>query len=616
MNNRNIEYDLSTYRIVGVENFNLGAMENKGLNIFNVLYILTSPEITTDEEYIEIDNIIAHEYFHNWTGNRVGIQNWFNLALKEGLTVFRDQEYSAHHFSKIFQRIKDVRKLKIQQMEENKGQLAHPVLLESYLNADNSYSPSVYLKGAEIFRMLFIIAGKNLFNTSFQRFIKEYDKKTATIDQFIGCVEQTTNKKLEQFKRWYTRVEIPQIKVLEYYNFEQEIYTLIFLQIDTKAIKKDKKYDWNLFIDQVKRKNLAELENKEIENLTAYQIQQFPLTKEPLHIPIEIAFLDKNGSEMLFVDLGKNKYGKLLQLKNSYQQFNFYDITQKPLPSFNRNFTAPVEIDFSYSNNELSIIANTEVNLYSRWEASNEIFIKIVHQQVERHLEDKVLFLSEELVINFQKNIGSTFLEQSFIYHVLQLPQEKEILNRSNIKNSDAIHFVRNNLVEAMAKKLENTFLFLYQQNEPQFNFSLEKIEMFKRMIRNKVLYYLARTDTGLDLVSKHYKESKCISDTMGALQAINDLHCPEREELFKLSFKKWKKNEILLCKWFYLQATSARLKTLDKMEELVKNKNFNLKKTNLVYALLTPFAFNSLITKYILKQNLIFFPFLKRKFK
>ena len=612
-----LEYDLDVYRIVGVENFNLGAMENKGLNIFNMLCILTSPEITTDEEYIEIDNIIAHEYFHNWTGNRVGIQNWFNLALKEGLTVFRDQEYSAYHFSKTFQRIKDVRKLKIQQMEENKGQLAHPVLLESYLNADNSYSPSVYLKGAEIFRMLISVVGKISFNSGFQKFIKEYDQKTATLDQFIACMEKTNNKKLDQFKRWYTKVEIPQIKVLEHYNFEQETYTLIFLQIDSQAVQKNKKYDWNIFLKPLNSRNFAKPAIKEDDNITAYQLQQFPLAKEPVHIPLEIAFLDKNSSEMLFVDLLKNKQVKLLQLKKSYQRFSFYNITQKPLPSFNRNFTAPVEIDFPYSGNELSVIANAETNVYLRWEASNKIFTKTVCEQIERYLEDKVLFLSDELVINFQKNITSSVLELPFIYHILQLPQEKELLIRLKLKNPDAIHFVRNYIVTALAQNLESNFISLYEQNEPQFQFSLEKAEMFKRMIFNTSLYYIARTDTGLHFVCKHYQTSKCFSNTMGALKAINDLDCRQREESFKDSFKKWKTNEILLCKWFSLQATSSRLKTLDKMEELLGSNFFSLRKTNLVHALLVSFAFNnpycfhhisgrgySLITKYIIKLD------------
>ena len=617
-----LEYDLDTYKIVGVENFNLGAMENKGLNIFNMLYLLTSPEITTDEEYIEIDNIIAHEYFHNWTGNRIGIQNWFNLALKEGLTVFRDQEYSAYRFSKSFQRIKDVRKYKNQQMEENRGQLAHSVLLESYLNVDNSYSPSVYLKGAEIFRMLIAIVGKPLFNGGFQKFIKEFDQKTATLDQFIDSMEKSTNKKLEQFKRWYTKIEIPQIKVIDYYNFEQETYTLFFFQIDPKLVQENKKYDWNIFLNQVKKKKFIDLKNKESESITDHQLQEFPLVKEPLHIPMEIAFLDRNSLEMLFVDSRKNKQTKVLQLKNAYQQFSFYDVFQKPLPSFNRNFTAPVEIDFSYSSNDFSVIANTETDLYSRWEASNEIFVEIVSQQIDRYLEDKVLFLSDELIINFQKNITSSILEQPFIYHILQLPREKEILNRLKIKNPDAVHFVRNYIVNAIAQRLENNFYTLYQQNELQFDFSLEKTEMFKRMIRNTALYFIARTSTsktnkGIDFVCEHYQESKCLSDEMGALRAINDLDSPKREELVKDAFKKYKKNEILLCKWFSLQATSARLKTLDKMEELVKNANFNLKKTNLVYALLVPFAFNnpycfhhisgrgySFITKYIIKLD------------
>ncbi len=612
-----LEYDLDTYKIVGVENFNLGAMENKGLNIFNMLYILASPEITTDEDYIEIDNIIAHEYFHNWTGNRVGIQNWFNLALKEGLTVFRDQEYSAYRFSKPFQRIKDIRRYKIQQVEENKGQLAHPVLLESYLNADNSYSPSVYLKGAEIFRMLIAIAGKPLFNAGFQKFIKEFDQKTSTLDQFIDCMEKTTTRKLEQFKRWYKKVEIPQLKVLEYYNFEQKIYTLFFFQVDLKLTQENKKYNWNIFIDKMK-KNLANL--KENDGITAYQLQQFPLVKEPLHIPIEIAFLDRNSSEMLFVDISKNKQTKILQIKSSYQQFSFYDVPQKPLPSFNRNFTTPVEIDFPYSSNDFSVIANTETDEYSRWEASNKIFIEVIRQQIDRYLEDKVLFLNDELVINFQKNITSSSLEQPFVYHILQLPREKEILNSLKTKNTDAIHVVRNYIVNALAQKLENNFYTLYQQNELQFDFSLEKTEMFKRMIRNITLYYIARTsetNKGIDFVYKHYQESKCLSDTMGALQSINDLDSPKREELIKDAFKKYKKNEILLCKWFSLQATSARLKTLDKMEELVKNTAFNLKKSNLVYALLVSFAFNnpycfhhisgrgySFITKYIIKLD------------
>ena len=546
----------------------------------------------------------------------MGIQNWFNLALKEGLTVFRDQEYSAYHFSKTFQRIKDVRRLKIQQIEEKKGQLSQPVLLESYLTADNSYSPSIF-KGAEIFRMLISVVGKPSFNSGFQKFIQEYDQKTATLDQFMYSMEKSTNKKLEQFKRWYTKGEIPKIKVLEHYNFEQEIYTLIFLQIDSQKVQKNKKYDWSIFLNPLNSRNFAEPGTKEDDNITASQLQQFPLAKEPLHIPLEIAFLDKNNSEMLFVDLLKNKQVKLLQLKQSYQQFSFYSITQKPLPSFNRNFTAPIEIDFTYSVNELSVIASTETNVYSRWEASNKIFIETVREQIERYLDDKVLFLSDELVINFQKNITSSVLELPFIYHILQLPQEKELLTMLNLKDPDAIHFVRNYIVTALAKNLENNFLSLYEQNEPQFKFSLEKTEMFKRMILNTSLYYIARTDAGLNFICKHYQASKCFSNTVGALKALNDLDCPQREELFKDSFKKWKTNDILLCKWLSLQATSSRLKTLDKMKELLDSNFFSLKKTNLVHALLLSFAFNnpycfhhisgrgySLITQYILKLD------------
>lgn len=592
-----LKYDYNLYQMVVLEGCDLKPVVSKGLSILNILY-LTNYKIFIDEEYIKINNTIANIYFQNLVGSRFGIENWFNLSLKEGLCTFREQEYSAARFTDIFQRISDVRKYKTTQILESKGKLSRPVLLYSYMEIRNYYNSSVYLKAAEIIRMLSIILGKNNFQEILQKFIKKYDKKPTTIKNFLEVVQSYTKKNLNHFSNWYTTSQNPKLKILDYYNYYQKTYRLFVFQIDENEMKAGKEYNWDYFVNRFKDKKykyLPLINTKEEKNISSSVLETYPLVKEPFYIPLEITFIDKSGGGLIYVDLEKGKKTKVLKLNTPYQEFLFNDISQKPLPSFNRGFSAPIEIDYDYSLNDLSILSYREENFTSRWQASFEVFIRIIKTQIFRYLDDKVLYTEDEFVTSLQKNITSPSLKKDFIYHILNLPTEMEIFNQIEIKSPESIHYVRSYLAESIAKKLEKNFISLYQQNELDFEFSLEKNEISKRLIRNKCLYYIARTENGMDLVMNNYTDNKRVCNYIGSLEAVNDLDCPEREKLMQMAYKKWKYNKILMNKWFVLQAQSARDNTLDYLEEIVtKHPEFSFHKNYLVSNLFETFAFQN----------------------
>ena len=550
-----LEYDLDIYMIVAVDFFNMGAMENKGLNIFNSKFVLANPQTATDDDYLAVESVIAHEYFHNWTGNRVTCRDWFQLSLKEGLTVFRDQEFSSDTGSRAVNRINNVKFLRTVQFAEDAGPMAHPIRPEKVIEMNNFYTVTVYEKGAEVIRMLHTLLGEKRFQAGMKLYIEENDGKAATCDDFVSAMERASGIDLTQFYRWYSQSGTPELTVTDHYDEKKHIYQLFVSQSTPPTA------------DQMDKVNL--------------------------HIPLKIALYDKNGLPQILLNNGE-AVSDVLNVTQKEQVFEFHNIIGRPVPALLCDFSAPVKLDYDYSTEQLLALLQFAENEFVRWNAmqmllEGELRRNLTAYQEKRPLEisAQILTALSQVLQNYQQNIELTTL-------ILTLPKETEFAELFKVIDPEGISIVRDFMQQSIAEQLKAQWLKTYNEiNLGEYRINRKDIAL--RGLRNLCLQYLAFTELGNTLVNKHYLHANNMTDTLAALNAANKASLTCRENVMKDFEEKWRHDGLVMDKWFALQATRPGENVLLNVQLLMDHPSFNFNNPNRVRALIGSFATQNL---------------------
>ncbi len=553
-----LEYDLDVFNIVAVSDFNMGAMENKGLNIFNTRYVLAKPDTATDTDYQNIEAVIAHEYFHNWTGNRVTCRDWFQLSLKEGLTVFRDQEFSADQGSRAVRRIAEVRTLRAIQFPEDDGPLAHPVRPDSYIRIDNFYTPTVYNKGAELVRMIHTLIGKEGFRRGMDLYIRRHDNHAATIEDFVAAMQDAGGVDLGQFKRWYEQAGTPEITIEDRWDAATRSY-----------------------------------------ELTAQQ--KVPPTpgqpdKLPMLIPLAMGLIGPNGDELptrLEGEAASRTGTRVLPLAEAQQSFVFVDVPAPPVPSLLRGFSAPVKLK-DVPLDRLKFLAVHDTEPFARWEAGQQVATKILLDRIgARQRGAGPAPLDPDLVAAMRRILADADRDPAFAAEALTLPSEAFLADQLAVVDVDAIHAARESARAALGEALGAEFAAAYRELADAGPYSIDGSSIGRRALRNACLAYLAAADPekGAALALAQFEAGQNMTDVLAAMAVLVDLDRPERAVALARFYELWSHDDLVTDKWFALQARSSLPQTPERVRELTRHPAFERKNPNRVRALVGTFA-------------------------
>lgn len=548
------EYDLDVFHIVAVSDFNMGAMENKGLNIFNDKYVLASPETATDIDYENIEAIIAHEYFHNWTGDRITCRDWFQLCLKEGLTVFRDQEFSSDERSRPVERIGDVRRLKSFQFAEDAGPLAHPVRPETYREINNFYTVTVYEKGAEVVRMLKTLLGERGFRNGMNLYFKRHDGDAATIEDFLRCFADANDRDLSQFSLWYRQAGTPEIAVRGTYDPKAKTYTLELDQMIPPTPGQSKKL--------------------------------------PMVIPLKLGLLDKKGRDVALKDeKGKSIRDSLIVLDKASQKFVFSGIKDKPAVSLNRGFSAPVKIASNFGDDNLLYLAKNDSDAFNRYEAVEQLATKHLVGLTKGSNESPVA-----LIDALTSAFDTKPLDHAFLAQLLSLPDESDIAQQigKNV-DPDAILLARTKTKNALGIALREKLAAQYQKLASRRPYSPNAKSAGQRALRNACLDFLAATEDKADQrrAFVQFEEADNMTDRMAALAVLSQYSIPEREQALDVFERRYREDPLVLDKWFAVQARIPETGTLDRVRRLMQHPAFSITNPNRMRSLIGVFAGN-----------------------
>jgi aminopeptidase N len=554
-----LEYDLERYMIVAVDDFNMGAMENKGLNIFNSKYVLAEPATATDEDYEGIERVVAHEYFHNWTGNRVTCRDWFQLSLKEGLTVFRDQEFAADQASRPLQRIRDVQALRSRQFPEDAGPMAHPVRPSSYIEINNFYTVTVYEKGAELVRMIHTLIGAAAFRQGLRLYLDRFDGGAATTDDFVQAMADAAEADLDQFRRWYDQAGTPEIAVDTQYDPRAAALTLTFRQSCPPTPGQPH--------------------------------------KESFHIPFALGLLDHRGHDLILRLEGETHAGettRVLELRQQEQKFRFIDIPEKPVVSLLRNFSAPVKISCDYAEAELHFLLAHDSDAFSRWEAGQRLACRLILGLVAVYQAGGVLRLDPQAAVSYRAIlVDKQLADLTFVSQLLTMPGENYLAEQMAVIDVEAVHHAREFARRNLAGELRPQLLAAYHENADYSPYRYEAAAVGRRRLKNLCLYYLLSLgeEETLALALRQFQEAGNMTDTLGALQPLAHSDNPHRQEVLAHFYLRWQHNPLVLDKWFALQATAPLPDTLDKVQALLQHPAFSIRNPNRVRALIGSFC-------------------------
>ena len=551
------EYDLDVFNIVAVSDFNMGAMENKGLNVFNDRLLLASPETATDTIFEAIEAVVAHEYFHNWTGDRITCRDWFQLCLKEGLTVFRDQEFSGDERSRTVQRILDVRQLKTHQFAEDAGPLAHPVRPESYIEINNFYTATVYEKGAEVVRMLQTLLGPETFRKGMDLYFERHDGEAATVEDFVRCFEDVSGTDLTQFRLWYSQAGTPELVC---------------------ALRYDK------------TKKTAELDIEQVLPATPGQPH-----KKPLHMPVKLGLLSGNGDELaLKLDNGDAVPDGMLPLSKRKQTFRFVDVPSRPVPSLLREFSAPVNVTIDLADSDVEFLMANDGDLFNRWQAANSFATRTLVDMVGALAKGKSAVRGARYAKALGAAILSDALEPAYRAELLKLPTQADIA-RVIGKNVDPalIHRAHRALSRLIGRTLGPTLEDLYAEMAADGPFSPDAASAGKRALRNAALTLLSARGGKADAarLSRHYAQATNMTDRAHALFLLAAEGGPAAERALDDFRDTWMHDNVVIDTWFAAQAQSPRAGTLKRVEALMRHPLFALTAPNKVRALIGTFA-------------------------
>ncbi|MCG9552496.1 aminopeptidase N [Vibrio sp. Isolate31] len=537
----NLEYDLDIYMIVAVDFFNMGAMENKGLNVFNSKFVLANDQTATDTDYLGIEAVIGHEYFHNWTGNRVTCRDWFQLSLKEGLTVFRDQEFSSDLGSRAVNRINNVRIIRGPQFAEDASPMSHPIRPEKVIEMNNFYTLTVYEKGSEVIRMIHTLLGEDGFQKGMKLYFERHDGTAATCEDFVAAMEDASGVDLSQFRLWYSQSGTPTLSVESHYDAEKKQYTLTTRQVTAPTHEQAK--------------------------------------KQILHIPLDIELYTATGDVIELQYNGKPVHN-VLDVKEAEQTFVFENVNEKPVPSLLREFSAPVKLEYDYSDEELIFLMVNARNEFSRWDAGQMLLAKYIRSNVENVQQGQKFELSASVVDAFRGVLLSDSLEPAFIAEMLSLPSHNEVSGWYERVDIDAVASVLNSMKVTLAAELEDELAALYHIHALT-DYTIDHDSIGKRTLRKVCLSYLAHTEQGNDLVVEMYQTANNMTDTMAAMGAANSAKLPCRESLMADYSDKWKHDGLVMDKWFALQGTNPSLNALEVIKESMSHQAFSLKNPN-----------------------------------
>lgn len=546
-----LECDLDHYMIVAVGDFNMGAMENKGLNIFNTKYVLARPDVATDVDFENIDRVVAHEYFHNWTGNRVTCRDWFQLSLKEGLTVFRDQEFGADLHNRQTARIREVRNLRAAQFPEDAGPMAHPVRPASYMEINNFYTATVYEKGAEVVRMIQTLIGRDAFRAGMDEYFARHDGQAVTCDDFVDAMAAASGFDFSQFMGWYSQPGTPLVRAEASFDAAARRYSLSFTQSNPKAAD-----------------------------------------AAPYLIPIRVALFTRDGQEL-------EDYSRTLILTQKTQRFDFENLDAAPVPSLLRDFSAPVILDFPYSDAELTLLLARESDPFNAWEAGQRLASRLILEATARIAAgDTPCFPASfteaaRQLLQTQAQRGAACVAEA-----LTLPGESTLAESLPEVNPDALHGARNALRLHLARELEQEFSDLYATLAPTGPYTPSAAEAGRRALRNTCLAYLLELDTPhyRHLAQAQFRDADNMTDQFAALAVlanVNAAHCPERDAALAAFYHQWQDEALVVDKWLSVQSTSRRPDTLERVQQLTAHPAFQLTNPNKVYALLRAFGAN-----------------------
>lgn len=552
------EYDLDIYMIVAVSDFNMGAMENKGLNIFNTKNILANPKTATDEDYIRIENVIGHEYFHNWSGNRVTCRDWFQITLKEGLTVFRDQSFIEDVTSKSTARIESVNYLRNLQFSEDAGPMAHPIRPKSYIEVNNFYTSTVYNKGAEVIRMVKTLLGPAVFRKAIEFYFFSYDGKAVTTEDFIQAMANASGRNFDQFKQWYDQSGTPVLDIESEYNENEQILAL-----------------------KVRQSRLST--SKQSEKLL-------------LHIPLALGFVGPGFQDMptqLAEEDVVIKGTRILEIKKPEEIFKFINVKHKPIVSLLRGFSAPVHLNYPYSDEELLWLFQYESDPFARWEAGQVFAKRLIFNLVKDYQQQKSLKLDNRFIESFRKIIQVPHEDYRYAATLLLLPTEAYLMQFMKNMDIEALYVMRQFMKKELAAALISELIQTYENYQLPF-YKYNWTDVGKRALKNCCLSYL--TENGGDqyvLAYRQFKNSDNMTDIMSALRALINHECKERYCALDEFYQKWKDQPLVINKWMALQASSQLPSTIENIKRLIQNPAFDIQNPNSVYALLVNFGMN-----------------------
>jgi aminopeptidase N len=546
-----LEVDLGNYSIVAVGDFNMGAMENKGLNVFNTKYVLARPDTATDSDYLAIDRVIAHEYFHNWTGNRVTCRDWFQLSLKEGLTVFRDQEFGADMYSRPVERIREVRGLRSGQFAEDAGPMAHPVRPASYMEINNFYTSTVYEKGAEVVRMIRTLIGAAAFRKGMDLYFARHDGQAVTCDDFVQAMADASGADLSQFKRWYDQAGTPVLNVAGEYDEGRRRYALTV------------------------RQSCPPTPGQE--------------TKLPFHIPLAVGLVAPEGRELL--DEGT----RVLSVVRPEERFVFEGVETRPVPSLLRDFSAPVIVKHDYSEADLALLAARDADPFNRWEAGQRLALRIILRGLEDARSGRTVELAGTFVAAIALVLEGAARDPAFAAEMLALPAESYIAEQVAVVDPDAIHAVRCDIRRRLATALEGELLGIYRDYAVPGPYLPDAPSAGRRALRNAALGFLMELGEPRfrALCSKQLETADNMTDAFAALVWLANCDCSERAPALEAFYGKWKDEPLVVDKWLAVQASSRLRSALADAKRLMDHPAFSIRNPNKVYALVGGFCGN-----------------------
>jgi len=553
-----LELDLERFMIVAVSDFNMGAMENKGLNIFNTRYVLARPDTATDEDYYLIDKVVAHEYFHNWTGNRVTCRDWFQLSLKEGLTVFRDQEYSADEYSRAVARIQDVRGLREHQYPEDAGPMAHPVRPDSYVEINNFYTATVYDKGAEVVRMIHTLIGKDKFRRGMDLYFERHDGQAVTCDDFAQAMQDASGVDLAQFRRWYSQAGTPVVECRGEHDAAAKTYTLSVRQACAPTPGQDEKL--------------------------------------PFHIPLAVGLVGPDGADVALRLQGEDApagTSRVLDVRKAEQRFVFVDVAARPVPSLLRGFSAPVVLRFEAADADLTHLMACDSDPFNRWEAGQVLATRIILDGAQAIRAGKPVQVPAAYVEAIGRMLANASRDPAFAAECLALPAEGFLAEQMEVADPDAIHEARRRVRRELAERYRTRFEGAFRHFSMTGPYSPDATAAGRRALRNAALGFLMAIDdsTARALTFLEYRRAENMTDTMAALECLANSAGAERDRALGMFYEKWKDEALVVDKWFRVQATAVLPATLERVQALMAHRAFDLKNPNRARSLVHAFA-------------------------